>query len=66
MWTDDPVADFNRRDNEEIAWLKRRPKCCNCNQHIQDDTFYEIDGNFYCAECLKNDFRRWTENYINR
>ena len=65
MWTDDPVADFNRRDNEEIAWLKRRPRCCHCDEHIQDENLYDIKGENYCSECVKSEFLKWTEDYID-
>lgn len=55
MWrTDDPVADFHRHDDEQEAWLKKRPKCAECREHIQQQKAVRIHGLFYCDECLDN------------
>lgn len=52
MYTDDPVRDFERRDREQQEWLDRLPKCAHCHQPIQYDSYYEIEGESICPECL--------------
>lgn len=51
-YTDDPVADFLRYDAELQARLDKLPKCENCGQPIQQDSAVQIDGCFYCDECI--------------
>lgn len=52
MWTDDPVADFNRWDAEQNRRLEQRPVCADCEQHIQDETAYFINGEWVCRNCM--------------
>lgn len=53
-WTGDPIKDFERHDREEQRWLETKPKCCLCDQHIQQEDVVCIDGDYYCDDCLKN------------
>lgn len=41
--------------------LARRPKCSICENHIQEEHFYEIDCEMVCEECLNLNFRRMVE-----
>lgn len=60
-------------DNYEI-WCKHQdeqeraeealPKCCKCKRYIDDDFLYEIDGELYCEKCMKKEFRRYTDDFI--
>ena len=50
--SDDPVADFNAWDAEQEAWLAKRPVCADCDQNIQDDTAYYINGEWICESCM--------------
>ena len=54
MWTDDPVADFERWDAEQEEKLKKLPKCCECGEPIQDDSCFEIGGDYYCEDCMED------------
>lgn len=56
--TDDPAADFDRWDAEQTAWLAKRPVCCYCGEPIKDDFCYEINGEYYCEDCLDMHFRK--------
>ena len=64
MWTDDPIADFERYDAEQERKLARLPECCVCGEHIQDDFLYDIDGELFCEECMNDSFRKCTDNYM--
>ena len=63
-YTDDPVADFERHDAEQQKMLKKLPKCVHCGEPIQDEHLYDIDGELFCEECMKEIFRKSTELYI--
>lgn len=50
--TDDPIADFNRRDHREAAWLKSLPKCIECKDPIQDDEAVKLEVGYVCLRCV--------------
>ena len=50
------------RDKEN--WLKSRPICSCCGEHIQDEEAYDIDGQLYCPECI-SDRRVFLDEYGN-
>ena len=62
--TDDPIADFNRYDAEQQNYLDKLPKCDCCGEPITDEHYYDIDGTFFCEECLKDEFRKNTDDYM--
>lgn len=61
--TNDPVADFLRRDREQQEWEDSLPHCDRCGEII-DDYVYEIDGLIYCMECMDDKYRRNVEDYL--
>jgi formylmethanofuran dehydrogenase subunit E len=65
MYTDDPIADFDRHDAEQTRQLNRLPECAECGQKIQDEICYEINGELICPDCLEMYFKRWTEDFID-
>ncbi|MGF0064293.1 hypothetical protein ACQRCQ_03330 [Lachnospiraceae bacterium SGI.085] len=50
---------FQRHDDEAEAILEELPVCCCCGNHIQDDCYYDIDGEIYCEKCMEDTFRRF-------
>ena len=54
----DPLDDFNRYDREQTKRLEALPKCDICDEPIQHDHFYLINGDNVCPECLENEFRK--------
>lgn len=58
FYTDDPIADFNRYDDEQQRCLERLPRCAECGEHIQQDDAVCMDGHYYCDECLHS-MREW-------
>ena len=52
FYSDDPLADFDRYDEEQNKWLERRPVCVDCGEHIQDETAYYINGEWICEDCM--------------
>lgn len=63
-YTDDPVADFHAYDDEQQKWLDSLPVCAECGQPITDEECYEINDEIICPECLKDNYRRWTEDVL--
>ena len=49
---DDPVADFERYDAKQNRRLARLPVCSDCDEHIQDETAYYINGEWVCESCM--------------
>ena len=59
----DNYSFFKAHDDEQAKWLKSRPKCCRCDEPIQDDFCYDLGDGLYCPDCL-NEYRRSTDNYV--
>ena len=52
-WTDDPVADFERHDRKQAAWLNSLPECSICGDPIQQEKAFHKDGFWICDECYE-------------
>ena len=63
-WTDDPVRDAERHEAEQERQLQRLPVCCECDHPIQTDECYEMNGELLCPDCLKDNHKKWTEDYM--
>ncbi len=63
-YTDDPAADYLRYDAEQQAELDKLPKCAYCDEPIMTDECYEINDELICEECLIQEHRKWTEDYV--
>lgn len=61
--TDDPIADFNRWDEEQAAFEERLPRCEYCGEACYE-TYYEINGEIICEECIES-FRHDVDTYID-
>ena len=64
-WTDDPIADYNRYCAEEERQMAKLPKCGCCGYRVTDETYYDIDGEILCEECLNDKYLKYTDNYMN-
>lgn len=62
--TDDPVADFLAHDAERQRRLRRRPRCCECGEHIQDEYAYCINDEWICEACLNGHYRQSVEDFV--
>ena len=59
--SDDPVQDFMNHEAEQESWLAERPVCADCDEHIQDDHCFEINGEYICPKCMEDLHRRDVE-----
>ena len=54
---------WKQHDREQEQLLERLPVCRKCKERIQDDEYYYIDGVILCEDCMKDKYRRRTEDY---
>lgn len=64
IFTDDPLLDFAVHDRQQSEELNKRPVCCYCGEPIQDDFCYEINGDYYCEDCLDMHFRKAVDDIV--
>lgn len=62
-FSNDPISDFHRYEAERQREIEKLPVCCDCGDHIQDD-LYDIDGDLYCEDCMRINFKKPLEDYI--
>lgn len=62
--TDNPVRDEINYTEEKENLLAKCPVCIYCNEHIQDEYLYEINDELICEECIKDNFRKPVEDYV--
>lgn len=55
---------FEQHDRERERELKKFPVCCSCHEPITDEHLYCIKGYFYCEDCMNDEFRKSTEDYM--
>ena len=63
MRVPDNYDAFIRHDAEQQEYLESLPICDKCGEPIQDDYLYDIGGDIYCEDCMKEEFRFCTANY---
>jgi formylmethanofuran dehydrogenase subunit E len=63
--TDDPLRDFDRYDALMADKEAKLPHCEKCGDPINDDIYFEIDGEILCENCMCDIYARSTEDYIS-
>ena len=61
---EDAYSQWDHRERKREAWLRKRPVCCYCGEHIQSEYFYLINGEPICEDCLESELRKNTEDYM--
>lgn len=56
--TDDPIADYHNYCYQMEKEEEGLPTCSCCGSAV-DETFYEINGEIYCKECLDDLFMHY-------
>lgn len=54
---------WRQRDDEMEAELEKLPVCSHCGDPIQEEYYFEIDGEMYCEDCMNDLFKRYTDSY---
>ena len=55
---------FERHQEQEERWLRKRPICSVCGEHIQDEQAYKLEGDLMCEQCFEewaNGLKVWVE-----
>ncbi len=61
--TDSLSRDIDSYERAQAQALAKLPRCSECDEPIQDDFCYEINGEIICEECLK-EYRKRTEDVM--
>jgi hypothetical protein len=64
FYSDDPARDAERYAAEQDKQIEILPKCAHCGHEIQDERLFDFNGELYHIECAKEEFLKWTEDYI--
>ena len=64
FYTDDPVKDYDRYDEEQTTQLQKLPVCSYCDEPIQDDYLYEFNDELICESCINEIFRKPVDDYV--
>lgn len=44
---------WEQHEIEQQKWEESRPICSCCDEHIQDEVYYEIHGKKLCVSCIE-------------
>ena len=64
MYVPDNYDAFLSHEAEQESYLSKLPVCCECDEPIQDDHLFEINGELICFDCMKANYMKYTEDYI--
>lgn len=62
--TDNPDRDFDRWDREQESWKALLPVCSECDEPIQSESCYEINGEYICEDCMNDNHKKYTTDLI--
>lgn len=64
IFTDDPVKDAEAWLAEQDDYEATLPVCCVCDNPIDDSGwYYDVNGEYYCHDCLLDTFRKDIADY---
>lgn len=61
---DDNYSLWARHEREMEKRLARLPLCSECDNPIQDEHCFEINGELICPDCMKTNHRKRVEDYV--
>ena len=64
MYIPDNYDAWEAHEMEQDEWLRRCPICTFCEQPIQDEKLFDINGELYHISCAEEEFMKRTEDYI--
>lgn len=59
----DPHDDFGELDAKEARYYARLPKCERCKATIEEEDYFDIDGEILCEDCVKEKYQRKCHDY---
>ena len=64
MYCPDNYDLFCEHEARQEVALDKCPKCCDCGEPIQEEYLFNVNGDLFCFDCMKSNFRRDTEDYM--
>ena len=58
LYLQDNYDLFKEHEREQERWLRKRPLCSYCDEHIADEFAYNINGEWVCEVCMERHFRQ--------
>lgn len=55
---------WKNHDAEQSRLLSRLPVCNYCDEPIQEDFYFEINGDVICEICMDRFFRKDVSDYV--
>lgn len=56
----DPMDELHALESEDDKWLRRRPVCSICGEHIQDERAFHVGDDWYCDDCIREN-KEWID-----
>ena len=57
--------DFYRDyEEEQEKELEKLPVCSVCEEPIQDEFYFDIDGEIFCEDCLIDNYRKSVDDFV--
>jgi formylmethanofuran dehydrogenase subunit E len=60
----DYLDQWSEHDRQQEEALEKLPECNYCGEKIQGDYCFEINDEIICEKCLKDNFRKSTEDLM--
>lgn len=64
LYSDNPIKDHYRYEAEREKQLQKLPKCSYCHDFIQEDFYFEINGEVICETCMDRFFKKDVDDYV--
>lgn len=64
MYVPDNYDQWKQHEAQQQRQLDRLPVCSHCEEPIQSEHLFLINDEFICLECLVENYRKNTEDYI--
>ena len=58
FYTDNPVCDAERYYAKREEEAEKLPECSECGEKITDEYCYEINDEYICEKCMKDNHRK--------
>lgn len=58
----DAYDQWKAHDRKQAKYLAQLPVCEICCEPIQDEHYFEINGDVMCEKCLNRNFRKDVEH----
>lgn len=65
MYVPDNYDAWAKFDAEQTEEMERLPVCDLYNKTIDDEFYFEIEGEIFCEDCLNEVFRKSVEDYAS-